>query len=410
MSSTSRSGRRRPALAAAALAAALAVTATACGSEDDGADDKPSASEAQDGGSEGGNKDELGLPEDLPDDLPSSLEDLDSWRDGEWKDWSKEDWLREAKDFVNPIIKDLWDPDRMKDADDNDRKKDSREVDDSDIDDDPSGGEDGSGEDEGVTDPEPDPVKAKPAKTPYDQDNNPAGKIFMDTPKGSMVCSGTVVKDPKNPGKSNLVATAGHCVHSGKSGGWLRNVVFAPDYNPQGKSADELEQAGQREVTPHGVWWAKQARTTDHWIKNGAERGGHGASQDFAVLEVQPEKGGDKSLEETVGNAVQVAFNTPRVKSLKSLTSQGYPAASPFDGAKQYSCSSKPGRLTIETNQPTMYRVGCTMTPGASGGGVLSADGKRLLSVNSIGPSPSTWLAGPRLGKEAKQVFEAVSK
>ncbi|MBA0051958.1 hypothetical protein E0L36_13955 [Streptomyces sp. AJS327] len=411
MSSTPRSARRRSAFAATAVAAALAVTATACGPEDDNADAKPTDSQSAESKPERDLKDELGLPDDLPDKLPSSLDDLKKWRDGDWKNWDKDRWLREAKDFFNPIIEDLWDSDRMKDADKNDRQKDRREVDESEIDDDPSGGEGGSGEDEGVTDPEPRPVRAKPTPTPYDGDDRPVGKVFMDTPKGSMVCSGTVIADPKNPGKSNLVATAGHCVHGGQGKGWFRNVIFAPDYNPQGKDGSELDQSDQKAVAPHGVWWAKHARTTSHWINNGAERGGKGAQQDFAVMDMQPEnKGTSKSLEETVGGSIPVAFNTPRVKSLSQLTSHGYPAAPPFEGSKQYSCTSKPGRLTIDTTQPSMYRIGCTMTAGASGGGILSADGKRLLSVNSIGPATATWLAGPRLGKDAKQVFESLSK
>ena len=42
--------------------------------------------------------------------------DLDKWKNGEWKNWDKDKWLREAEDYINPIIEDLWDPDRMRDA------------------------------------------------------------------------------------------------------------------------------------------------------------------------------------------------------------------------------------------------------------------------------------------------------
>ncbi len=405
MPSIARPARRRSALAAAAVIAALTVTVSACGPEDDKADEKPSASPTESKKTRDV-KDDLGLPDDLPKDLPTSLDDLDKWRNGQWKNWDQDKWLSEAKEFFNPIIDDLWDPDRMKDADGNDRK-----VDDSDIDDSESGGKDGTGEDEGVTDATPKPVKAAPMKTPYDKDNFPVGKVFMDTPKGAMVCSGTVIKDPNNPGKSNLVATAGHCVHGGAGKGWFRNVVFVPDYNPNGLPNAQLENAPKSAVAPDGIWWAKHARTTNHWIRNGADRGGKGAQQDFAVLKVQPEdKSSTTSLEEKAGGAVQVAFNTPRVKSLKSLSAVGYPAAPPFDGSKMYRCSDKPGRLTLDPAQPTMYRIGCTMTAGSSGGPWLSASGKRLLSVTSIGPVTADWLAGARLGKEAKGVFDAVSK
>ncbi len=57
-----------------------------------------------------------------------------------------------------------------------------------------------------------------------------------------------------------------------------------------------------------------------------------------------------------------------------------------------------------------MYRIGCTMTAGSSGGPWLDSSGTRLLSVTSIGPITADWLAGARLGKEAKAVFDTVSK
>ncbi len=65
-------------------------------------------------------------------------------------------WLREAKDFVNPIIEDLWDPDRMRDAD---------KPPENPVDNDISG-------DDGVTDPTPAPVRAAGVATPYN-DNAP---------------------------------------------------------------------------------------------------------------------------------------------------------------------------------------------------------------------------------------------
>ncbi|AXK33374.1 hypothetical protein DVA86_12620 [Streptomyces armeniacus] len=382
--------RRRRALAAAAAVAALAVTATACGPEDDGADSKPSESSSQQ--PESDLKEDLGLPDKLPDDLPDSLKDLEKWKNGGWKNWDKDQWLREAEDFINPIIDDFWNRDRMDDAEENDRK---RDVDDSDI-------------DQGVTDPVPDPVKAAAVPSPYTDKAPPVGKIFMETPEGSMVCSGSVVKDPKNPGKSNLVATAGHCVHGGQGKGWFRNVVFVPHFNSKGLGQAELESAPKTDIAPHGVFWAQHARTTDHWIENGATQGGSGAPQDFAVLKVKPEDGGSKSLEETVGKAVTVNFKTPGVKNIPTLTARGYPAAPPFTGEKMYACQDKPSRLSLDTSQPTMYRIGCTMTGGSSGGPWLSADGTELLSVTSIGPVQHTWLAGAALGKEAKGVFDAV--
>lgn len=388
--------RRRPLLAAAALTAALAVTATACGPNDDGAEAEPSSSAAQPGADN--------LPE-LPKDLPTSLEDLKKWKDGAWKNWSKEDWLREAADFVNPIIKDLWDPDRMREAEEQERDLDDSEID--------EGGENGSDEDQGVTDPLPKPVQAQAVAAPYQQNAAPVGKVFMDTPKGAAVCSGAVVEDPARPGKSNLVATAGHCVHAGRAGGWLRNIVFVPSYNHSALEGSELENASLEQIAPYGKWWAKWAQTTTHWIEEGATKGGSGAPQDFAVLHVQPEDESGKSLEEVVGSALSINFDQPKTSSLSQLSAYGYPAAAPYDGERMFRCADKPGRLTLDPAQPTMYRIGCTMTGGSSGGPWIAKgpDGKsQLFSVNSIGPSNNTWLAGPRLGTEAEGVYQAISK
>ncbi|OPF79743.1 hypothetical protein VT50_0215155 [Streptomyces antioxidans] len=381
---------RRPVLAVAAIASVLALTATACDS-DDKTDARPTASAEQQGTGD------IKLPDNLNDKLKNLGIDLDQWKNGAWNKWDKDDWLREAGDFINPIIKGLWKPDRMRDAQEPDKP-----VDDSDI-----------ADDQGVTDPDPEPVSAKEVASPYSSHVPYAGKVFFDGPEGSMVCSATVVKDPAHPGKSNLVWTAGHCVHAGKGGGWYKNLMFVPSYNDAGKSQAELQNATKEELAPKGVWWADWAQTSSQWIDNGAAVGGKGAPYDFAVMHVKPEVSGGKSLEETVGGALPVDFNAPAVKSIDEITATGYPAAPPFDGQKMNQCADQPGRLSLDAKQPTMYRIGCTMTAGSSGGGWVAdgANGKpALVSNTSIGPTNATWLAGPHLGPEAKGVYSSVSK
>jgi hypothetical protein len=90
----------------------------------------------------------------------------------------------------------------------------------------------------------------------------------------------------------------------------------------------------------------------------------------------------------------------------------GYPAESPFDGERMFSCRDRPGRLTIRSGQPVLYRIGCTMTGGSSGGGWFArgpAGGPALVSNTSIGPTDDTWLAGPRLGEPAEELYRRVS-
>ncbi|MFF3057643.1 trypsin-like serine peptidase [Streptomyces sp. NPDC057909] len=386
--------RRAPSslLAVAAATAVLALTATACGPSEEKASTEPSSS------ADRSSDDKIAIPDDLKDRLKEHGIDLDQWRNGEWRNWDRDKWLREAKDFVNPIIEDLWDPERMRDAD---------KAPEQPVDNDISG-------DAGVTDPTPAPVQATNAQTPYHDSAAESGKLFFDGPEGSMVCSATVVKDPAHPGKSNMVWTAGHCVHAGKKGGWYRNIAFVPSYNNSGLSIAELQNAPKEQIAPYGVWWGQWAQTSDQWIADGGPTGGQGAPYDFAVLHVAPEKGATgKSLEETVGAALPVDFNAPAVPRIDSMTATGFPAAPPYDGQKLLQCKDKPGRLSLTKEDPTMYRVGCTMTGGSSGGGWVAAgqNGKpALVSNTSIGPVTAGWLAGPRLGKEAKGVYDAVSR
>ncbi|MFE2582491.1 hypothetical protein [Streptomyces sp. NPDC059378] len=389
------SARRRtsPVPAAIALASVLALTATACSSGDTDAGSQVSASaSATDGGD-----DKIKIPDDIKDKLKKHGIDIDKWKGGAWKKWDKDDWLREAQDYVNPIIEGLWSSDRMRGADDPDQGVDENDL---------------SG-DQGVTDPTPAPVRATSVAPEYHANAPEAGKVFFDSPEGTMVCSATVVQDPAHPGKSNLVWTAGHCVHAGKKGGWYRNLAFVPSYNNAGDTAEQLQTAPKEEVAPYGVWWADWAQTSDQWINGGGPTGGDGAPYDFAVIHVTPEKGSTgKSLEETVGSALPVNFNAPAVPKVHSISATGFPAAPPYDGQTLYRCQDKPGRLSINASDPTMYRIGCTMTGGSSGGGWVAtgADGKpALVSNTSIGPVTAGWLAGPRLGPVAKNVYDSVS-
>ncbi|MFF4285363.1 trypsin-like serine peptidase [Streptomyces sp. NPDC001633] len=380
---------RRSIAAAAAVAALLAVTATGCGPSDDKAVAPGSSAAAdQKGPGDGGLK--------LPKGMPTSIDGLKKWKDGGWNDWG--DWARKASDFANPIIKDHWKADRLAKA------KAAPEI---------GVNATGAGSGSADSDPEPQPVTAEQVARPYHQHMAPVGKIFFDSPKGPMVCSGTIVEDPAHPGKSNLVWTAGHCVHSGKQGGWMRNIVFVPSYNDNGVPMNQVGGTPSQQVTPYGRFWADWITTSGEWINMGSEETGNGGSAyDFAVLHVKPENGGAKSLQETVGAAAQVWFNAPSADGISSLDAFGYPAAPPYDGARMMNCPARPGRLVMQQGTPAMHRIGCTMTGGTSGGGwFVNRGGKlTLVSNTSISSNAHTWLAGPHLGPEAQRVFDGISR
>ncbi|MEE4545514.1 hypothetical protein V2S66_26550 [Streptomyces sp. V4-01] len=396
---THRRGRRAPAVAVA-VAVLLTGTVAACGSSG-GAHPEPTtpkpASRATSGPSAAADAHRLGVPR-LPASLPTSAQDLKKWerayRDGGWQDWDRATWLRRAKDFVNPVVDGLWSDDRMKAADQGDKQVPA------DL-----------GADRGSTDPEPAPVPARQVTPPYHTGAAAVGKLFFDGPQGALVCSATVVQDPAHLGRSNLVWTAGHCVHAGRDGGWYRNIAFVPDYDDAGRSAAQLKGASREALAPYGVYWVDWASTPEQWIASGSEQGGSGSVYDFAVLHVTPEKGG-RSLEEAVGTAMPVWFDAPPMRQIGVMEAWGYPAALPYDGQRMYVCAGRPGRLSLDGRDPAAYRIGCTMTGGASGGGWFASrpDGSTaLVSDTSIGTQTHVWIAGPRLGPDAKKVFDAVS-
>lgn len=413
----------RPLLTAVGLASALVLT-TACGQSDDRASDEPRASSpaAGPGADVGGaspspSPSATKTPSPAADDAdrPASSSggpaaerrgsgrgavDEKKWREGGWRDWDRKKWPREPDEFVNPVIEDHWVPDRMVTAEPPDRTVDPGGGPDTGTD---SVGEDGS-------DPEPSAVRARAERTPYRQYAATSGKVFFDAPEGTMVCSGTVVKDPANPGRSNLVWTAGHCVHAGGEGGWYRNIVFVPAYNSRALPARELTSAAPEDVAPFGSYWADGVATSDRWIRTGDASDGTGASHDYAVVRVKPEPGA-ASLEETVGGALGIDFAAPAPNEVASLVIRGYPAARPFNGALMHSCTGRPGRFAFETGEPVMWRMGCTMTGGSSGGGWFTdrAGQPALVSNTSIGPADPIWLAGPRLGKDAERVYASMS-
>ncbi|MEV6377843.1 hypothetical protein AB0M31_00310 [Streptomyces sp. NPDC051773] len=385
------SQRRHHLLAVIGLVAALAPASTACGSGEGGSGDKPGAAESRIADRDGD-----GIPDVLADRLEEHGVDVGDWKDGGWRDWDRDRWLSEAQDFVNPVIEGLWDAERMRGAGDPGKTVATQDA----------------SAERGVSDPAPAPVEATAEKTPYHEHAGPVGKIFFDSPEGAMVCSGTVVSDVNHPGESNLVWTAGHCVHAGSGGGWYRNIVFVPAYNDLGRSEEELAggAAAAEEIAPFGQWWADWAATSDQWIAGGSEEGGAGAPYDYAVLHVRPESGA-MSLEETVGAALDVDFSAPSVSEAATMGAWGYPAAPPYNGLTMFRCVDRPGRLSLDASLPTMYRIGCTMTGGSSGGGWFRMVGgePRLVSNTSIGPADNTWLAGPQLGETARALYDEMS-
>ncbi|HJD81655.1 hypothetical protein [Kitasatospora aureofaciens] len=361
---------RRAATAGAALLAALTLTAAACGP------DGPTAPAAP--------------PAALPKAAPTSLGDLSGWK--------LEDWARYVADsgFTNQVAPGYWTTARAEAA----RARPTPEY--------------------SLTaaspaavqrDAPPAAVQARPQPHPYGPDSAVVGKLLMTTSQGDSVCSGTVVSDPLNPGRSNLVYTAAHCLHDGRGGGWVKNLVFVPAFNRDGRAA-RGKPYGDQQAAPYGRWTAVRALVSPTWL----QESGVGAHDqyDYGIVRVRGESDSGRSLEETVGGSVPVWFNAPR-EQITSAAAFGYPVERPSDGMELQRCDSAaaPVGLSFDRARPPMYVIGCTMSGGAGGGGwFVTRDGKpNLVSVSSVGSrNPVGYLAGPSLQEQAKQAFDYFAK
>ncbi|WP_371482532.1 serine protease [Kitasatospora sp. NBC_00315] len=265
--------------------------------------------------------------------------------------------------------------------------------------------------DDGGEDPRPSPITPKAVPHPYSK-YQVNGKIFFEDGDKSYVCSGTVVSDPAHPGKSNLVWTASHCLHSGKGGKFHTNITFAPAFNSSG-AASNGKSTTQTLAEPFGEWGVVDAVTSPQWPGEAdAERGGAWSQYDFGIMRVANPSAGGKSLEETVGGSVPVWFNAPR-DQLSAVSNYGYPAAPPFDGAELNHCDGgRPVRTSSDATRPSMLTIGCRMTAGDSGGAWYAAkDGRNyLVSDTSIGGEDNTWEAGPYLDDVAAHAFDYFTK
>ncbi len=179
-------------------------------------------------------------------------------KDGGWKDSDKDKWkLTEAKDFVNPVIEGLWKPTGMQSATQADKTVTTKDT----------------AADQGAHRPGAGARRGRgPRTTPYFR-KRPESARPSPGFGGSMVCSGTVIKDANNPGKSNLVWAAGHCTCTpaavAAAGTCFR--LPCPSDTDLGKSEAKSGDATTTEMAPYGTWWADWASTSNQWIHGSAE-------------------------------------------------------------------------------------------------------------------------------------------
>ena len=209
------------------------------------------------------------------------------------------------------------------------------------------------------------------------------GKVFFTDHGVNYVCSGTATSSANE----SVVWTAGHCVNEGGDGvtpgAFHTNWIFVPAYRDN--------------TRPYGSWAARTLNTTSGW------RDQSEFSYDLGAAAVSP-SGGGSTLTDTAGGR-SLAFNDNRDQRYNAF---GYPAASPFNGQRLWSCDSP--LYMSDRGSPQPMGIQCNMTGGSSGGGWVATDG-RVHSVNSYGYSSlRNVMFGPYQGTVAQQLFTTASK
>lgn len=181
------------------------------------------------------------------------------------------------------------------------------------------------------------------------------GRLFSQRPDGSIeVCSASLVDSANR----SLVWTAGHCVHSGRGGGFYSNFVFVPYYQPQasGNSA------------PLGQWTGVYWATTADWASRGD---GHHFAGDIGLVVLGRDAQG-RTATDVVGASQHIAFGRTRSRSARLI---GFPMAPPpFGGELPFVCGpGRTGRAEEPRNfGPRPIAFSCGMRQGTSGGPLLT--------------------------------------
>lgn len=165
------------------------------------------------------------------------------------------------------------------------------------------------------------------------------GKLFFNGYESGSWCSASAVNTPS----TRVLITAGHCVHTGKGGAWLSNVVFVPGYNAFNADHD-----------PVGRFQAYRLRTFDEWRNN--------SNLNRDVGWVTTFSGGDWGA--TVVNTVGghgLAYNGGTEFDVSIF---GYPINR--DGGNQmWACW---GVATDSSFWDSLSKIRCNFNNGASGG------------------------------------------
>ncbi|MER5740110.1 hypothetical protein ABT117_31200 [Streptomyces sp. NPDC002262] len=221
-------------------------------------------------------------------------------------------------------------------------------------------------------------VAANPATVAPKPFNPVFGKIFFKLNGADVFCSGTAVESANK----STVWTAAHCMKGSKPNETITDVVFAPAYDN-----------GQ---TPFGKWEMHSMSVSGAYANNPVDAEGYYDKRyDYAAFAVKRNAAGQRMLE--TFNGLPIAFD----KTVgQPVTVHGY--WSEKGGNEDYVCSS-----AVRDNTSNAV-VDCGGVGGRSGGGWIATIGGVATLVGNTQGANSDITSGPKLGNDARAVYDAV--
>ena len=208
------------------------------------------------------------------------------------------------------------------------------------------------------------------------------GKVFFRKPNDTRLwhCSGASIGSTKR----RLVLTAGHCLHTGKGGGWATEFVFVPYYFD-----------GSR---PHGSFVATYLSSKNGWINNSD------FAYDMGIAVTANNEFGRRVNDEVGGNGTR--WNYPRDVN---ITMMGYPLDR-NNGERPWLCWGKTERVGVFDGR---IQIRCGFTGGASGGPWLQdyndrSDGWGVGYANGVTSTVNSdnWNRSPYFDDNFKSLYD----
>lgn len=208
------------------------------------------------------------------------------------------------------------------------------------------------------------------------------GKVFFRKPNDTRLwhCSGAAIGSTKR----RLVLTAGHCVHTGRGGGWATEFVFVPYYFNNSR--------------PHGSFAATYLSSKNGWINNSD------FGYDMGIAVTGNNAWGRRVVDEVGGNGTR--WNYPRDVF---ITMMGYPLDRD-GGERPWLCWGTTRRVSIFDGR---IEIRCGFHGGASGGPWLQdyndrSDGWGLGWANGVTSTVTgdDWNRSPYFNDDFKSLYD----